>query len=445
MTTPYQNCKSLVKTCEEFHRDPFKTYFPDTWYYRWWYLPKCGHPDYDKLFRHAPQKQMCEEMASGKIVFNSLRFRDACLNNEQHIKKHVIPKQKKKASWFSFFDFWKEQTEEVQQVIRLPLLKHKKDWKEQVDSGHGLFLLTGNAFLMHRHPDVVVYDPFFDRHQKFDIQWFGRLVQLPGSYYIFNQLYSNFCLSMEFEESHNPFRWTVKKDNFDQFVMHVDTNKKILFIEVRSPFLRLQRSFFLQEKTFLCFPILVTLPGGAGHMTSLVYHLKKQTWEHFESNGYIWFWSDHMDDYLEARLSTLIHLGSRDSDMHLPFHKFIRVRDITPQPCFQQLDKKGKIQGVDVGDYCATWTFWYLHIRFSNPRHLPHFIVKKIIEGVEKQEKMDSYIVFVRSFAIVIGRIVQELRHVFSSYSIKSWFSSAAVYQEKVREIFDYYIKTYFE
>lgn len=436
--TPYDKCKSLVKECEEFHKDPFKTYTPRSWYYKWWYLPKCGKPDFDTLFAEANNKTYCLDVAHGRKVFNAIRFRDDCKavkKSDKTIRKHVI--QEKVSWWDFFFSFWKAATEEAEEeAINLPLVQHKQVVREQIDSGHGLFFLVGSAFLLHRHPNVVVYDPFFNHRRDFDIRWFGRLVNLPGSYFLFNLLYSNLTLNMQFQKLNDPLRWVVKKDNFDQFKIRIDTEHKTMTVRVSSPILKsFTRTYSLEGADFVCFPLLVVLPNGIGHTTSLVYHLSKKTWEHFEPNGYIWYWADHMDDYLEAKVREWTDV---------PYAKFYRVKEITPAPCFQQLDRKGMIKGVDVAQYCATWTYWYLNVRLSNPNHTPPYIVRNIIRNVEEKEKRDTYIVFIRSFALVISRIIEELHAVFKSYYLKSWFSGYKTYQEKVREIFDYYIETYF-
>jgi len=449
--TPYQGCKSLVKECDDFLKEPFQHYMPNSWYYRWWYIPKCGEPDYESMFKHHSNKSYCIEVSKGTKPFYLQRFQEHCLlKKEPLLKKYVIPKQeqttKKQCSSSSttkFFSFWKQQTQNAQQSsIQLPLIQHKKQIRQKVDSGHGMFMLIGNAFLKYRHENAAVYDPFFNHQNQFDIRWFGRVSSVPGSYYLFNLLYSHLLLQVDLEEFQNPKRWVVKKDNFHQFKMNLNTNKNELTIHISCPILSsFTRTFSLKDKEFLCFPFTMVLPNGQPHASNLVYHLSNQSWEHFESNGYIWFLSDYLDDWLENKLSNLIQV---DHETFLPYRKFFRVKDITPYPTFQQLDKLGTIKDIDTAEYCATWTFWYLNIRFSNPSHTPSFVVEKIISNIQVKAKKETYIVFIRSFALLLSKILDELLQVFSGYYLKSWIVHYKTYQDKIREIFDFYIQTYF-
>lgn len=374
------------------------------------------------------------DVVRGQKPYNALRFRDTCTENK--LVSKYKPK-KKQSLWSWFFSFWVEETKAT--LLHLPLFEHDKNLKQQINSGHGQFFLVGDAFLLHKHPHVVIYDPFFNHRKDFDIQWFGRLSSLPGSYYIFNILYSNLCLGIHLEQKTQPFRWVVQKHNFDQFSLKIDA-QGILHINVRSPLLSITRTYHTKDAQFICFPILVTLPNGIGHTTCIVYNMKNKTWEHFEPNGYIGFFVDHMDDFLEERLRTFIRQG----DGYLPMERLVRVKEITPQPCFQQHDKKGFKPSIDQSQYCATWTYWYLHTRFLHADKDPGYIVQEIIRTIENVEQRDSYIIFIRSFALILSRLLQEFQQVFAGYAVKSWFTRTRVYQDRVREIFDFYIETYF-
>jgi hypothetical protein len=375
------------------------------------------------------------DVVRGQKPYNALRFRDTCTDRKL-VTKHK-PQVKKKNLWSWFFSFWVEETKAT--LLHLPLFEHEQNMKQKINSGHGQFFMIGDAFLLHKHHHVVLYDPFFNYRRHFDIQWFGRLTSLPGTYYIFNILYTNLCLHMQMEQKTDPFRWVVQKHNFKDFSLKID-DKGVLHVSVKSPILSIQRSYHTKDAQFLCFPVLVTLPNGIGHTTSLVYNMRNQTWEHFEPNGYIRFFVEHVDDFLEQVLPTFIRQG----DGFLPMTRLMRVKEITPEPCFQQHDKKGFKPSIDQSQYCATWTFWFLHTRFLHRDKDPGYIVQEIIRTIENVEKRDTYIVYIRSFALLMSRILQEFQQVFSGYAVKSWFTKRHIYQERIRDIFDFYIETYF-
>jgi len=78
----YKNCKKVVLDCEDFHQRPFAKHSPSSLTYKWWYLPRCGDPDYNTLFKDAPNKKYCMDVVRGQKPYNALRFRDTCTENK---------------------------------------------------------------------------------------------------------------------------------------------------------------------------------------------------------------------------------------------------------------------------------------------------------------------------------------------------------------------------
>ena len=312
--------------CQKFLEKPFADYYPDSWYYNYVLTPFCGKPNYEKEFSCLDEtnKKKCMDMVEGKTRFIKTRFIDDCLcKSRQLISRRIetVKKTKKPISgWKRFFSSWKKTSEETERDILIPLLEHKENLEKQVKSGHGLFLLVGNAFLLHTFPNIVVYDPFFDHRHEFDIDWFGKITNLPGSFNVFNVLYSHLLPFIYFGEEKEPnFAWKPERDNFDnfQFVIRGET----LFVKVKSEVAEITRQYSLKNKDFFVLPLLMHFKSAGKHLNLLVYDFRKQTWEHFESNGYIWFMSDYIDDYLEEKLPKLI-LDENEPDGKLKIKKY---------------------------------------------------------------------------------------------------------------------------
>lgn len=154
------------------------------------------------------------------------------------------------------------------------------------------------------------------------------------------------------------------------------------------------------SKRFIVLPVVLSDPENA-HANMILVDKTLSTAEYFEPWGSGSMFIDDAPGGRNLVFNTL-------QDLLEPYNlQFIEPQLICPAVGFQKIEGKTAFHdpSIDPGGFCATWSFWYAHMRVQNPDIPPDKLVKQLLD--EFHHDPDTMHAYIQNYSAYLMKYVE--------------------------------------